>query len=157
MIAIYAGSFDPLTLGHLDIIERSSKLFEKVIVLISISASKQGLFSVDERKKLIEQSLVSKANIKVESHGGLTVDYLKKIENAILIRGIRTHSDFEAEQALAHMNKELRDQAETLLMYSSPQVSHISSRLVREAASLGGDVSKLVPVSVEKALKSKFR
>lgn len=153
--AVYPGSFDPIHLGHLDIIERISKVFDEVVVLIAVSPEKPALFSVEERKSLLTQSLEHLPNVKVDSFEGLTVDYAKKIQAGVLIRGLRAVVDFEYEISMANMNRKLVGDIETMLVFSAPEFYFISSRGVKEVARNKGSVAGLVPVGVEKALSIK--
>lgn len=155
--AVYPGSFDPITMGHVDIIERISKLFEKVVVLIAQSPHKSSLFSIDERKKLIAQSLKHLKNIEVEHFHGLTVDYMKSSRAHVIVRGLRAVVDFEYEMTMANMNKQLAPQIETLLVCARPEYYYISSRGVKEVASHQGETRGMVPECVIKPLQKKFR
>lgn len=150
--AIYPGSFDPITNGHIDIIKRVHKLFDEVVVLISVSDSKNYLFDLEKRKMIAEKALVGLKNVKVEVNSGLTVDYAKKVEAQAIIRGIRAISDFESEMAMANMNRTLDSSIETLVVFSQPNHSFISSRLVKEVLKFGGDLDQLVPEFVKKEL-----
>ena len=156
-IAVYPGSFDPLTNGHIDIIERISKQFDQVIVLISVAPEKQYLFTVEERADLIRKSLTEFKNVVVDSNSALTFEYARKKNANILIRGLRAVADFEYEFSLASMNRKLAPEIETLLMFSRPEFYFISSRSVKEVAKHRGDVSGLVPEPVRKALEGKFK
>lgn len=153
--AVYPGSFDPIHLGHLDIIERISKVFDEVVVLIAASPEKPALFTVEERKTLLTQSLRHLPNLRVDSFEGLTVDYAKKIQAGVLIRGLRAVVDFEYEISMANMNRKLVGEIETMLVFSAPEFYFISSRGVKEVARNKGSVEGLVPAVVEKALRTK--
>jgi pantetheine-phosphate adenylyltransferase len=154
--AIYPGSFDPLTNGHLDIVQRASQLFDEVLMAVVGNPSKSASLSVEVRKMLITQATTGIPNIKVGDFQGLTVDYAK-IENAqILIRGLRAISDFEAELSMAQMNKELFPELETIFLMSKAEYSFISSTTVKEIARLGGDVSQFVPPPVHDYLQEHF-
>jgi pantetheine-phosphate adenylyltransferase len=157
MKAIYPGSFDPITLGHLDIIERSSRMFSIVIVLVAVNSDKRYLFSVEERVKLITQSLTHLPNVEVDTFTGLTVDYARKRNAPTLIRGLRAVSDFEKELQMAHTNKSLWRDLETVFLATSTEYSFLSSSVVKEVARYGGRVSHLVPPNVEEALREKFK
>lgn len=146
-IAIFPGSFDPLTLGHYDLICRASKLFNQIIVLIGVNSSKQNLFSPEARKSMIEQS-ISFSNVRVDFWDGLTVDYLKKNDIKYIVRGIRNTIDFESERSLALMNREVYPKCETIYLQTESKYQHISSSLVREVLKFGKDVSTFVPESV---------
>lgn len=153
-IAVYPGSFDPIHLGHIDIIQRISKVFDQVIVLISESADKKSHFTTADRKKLISESLKGLKNVSVDSHNGLTVDYLKKVKAKTIVRGLRAVVDFEYEMTMANMNKKLAPDIETLLVFASPEYYFISSRGVKEVAQHGGKLSDLVSANVIKALSN---
>ena len=155
-IAVYPGSFDPITLGHVDIINRISPLYAKVIVLVAISSLKSSLFSQDEKKTLLEQSLSHLSNVTVDFYEGLTVDYMKKHKAGVIVRGLRAVADFEYEMTMANMNKKLAPEIETLLICSRPEFYYISSRGVKEVATHQGSLKGLVPEAVEKALLKKF-
>ena len=156
-IAIYPGSFDPITFGHIDIIERAANLFDEVIVSISQNNEKKSLFTDNERVMLIDESIKKWKNVKVDKFTGLLIDHaIDRNANAI-IRGLRALSDFEFEFKMALMNRALMEEISTLFLMPHAKFTHVSSSLVREVASLHGDVSSLVPHHVEDALKKKFR
>lgn len=155
-IAVYPGSFDPITLGHIDIINRISPLYAKVIVLVAISSQKASLFNQQEKKDLLEQSLSHLSNVTVDFYEGLTVDYMKKYKADVIVRGLRAVADFEYEMTMANMNKKLAPEIETLLICSRPEFYYISSRGVKEVATHQGSLKGLVPEVVEKALLKKF-
>jgi pantetheine-phosphate adenylyltransferase len=154
--AIYPGSFDPITVGHVDIIERMSKVFDEVIVLISHSQEKSYLFSADERKQLIEATFAGNPKVKVEIHNGLTVDYVRTQPGGTIVRGLRAVVDFEYELTMASMNKKIAPEVETLLVFASPEYYYISSRGVKEVAKYGGDLVGLVPAHVIGPLQKKL-
>jgi len=153
---VYPGTFDPITNGHLDIIERCSSLFDEVIVAIVEKGSKKTIFSLDERRELIEDSVKSLSNVKVNYFSGLLVDFAQKNNSTSIIRGLRVLSDFEYEFKMALMNRSLNSNVTTLFMMPHQKYTHISSSLIREIASLGGGLSEYVPVAVEAALKKKI-
>jgi pantetheine-phosphate adenylyltransferase len=155
-IAVYPGSFDPITLGHVDIINRISPLYAQVIVLVASSSQKSSLFDQNEKKVLLEQSLAHLKNVKVDFFEGLTVEYMKKNKADVIVRGLRAVADFEYEMTMANMNKKLAPEIETLLICSRPEFYYISSRGVKEVATHGGALQGLVPEAVEKALLKKF-
>ncbi len=148
MLAIYPGSFDPITFGHLDIIERGCKLFDNVVVAVLRNPSKSPLFTVAERIRLIQQSTLHIPNLEVDGFEGLTVHYAKLRQAKVLLRGLRVLSDFEMELQMAHTNKTLSDQIETVFLATSNEYSFLSSSLVKEIARFGGSVDHLVPPHV---------
>lgn len=154
--AIYPGSFDPMTYGHLDIIRRSSKLFDQVIMAVVGNPGKAPLLPVKEREKLILSTLDGLNNVVVSSFQGLTVDFAKENDIKILIRGLRAISDFEVELGMAQTNKELYPELETIFLMSKAEYSFISSSTVKEIVRLGGDVSNFVPKPVNDYLKEHF-
>ncbi|XGC81393.1 pantetheine-phosphate adenylyltransferase [Bdellovibrio bacteriovorus] len=156
-IAVYPGSFDPITMGHVDIINRIAPFYDQVIVLVAQSSQKQSLFTAEERKALIEQSLAHTKNVKVDIFGGLTVDYMKKANAQVIVRGLRAVVDFEYEMTMANMNKKLAPEIETLLVFASPEYYYISSRGVKEIAVNGGALKDLVPEIVISALEKKYK
>lgn len=155
---IYPGTFDPLTNGHLDLIHRASGLFDRVIVGVAANKAKGPIFSPEERMSLVVDSLaaLSLSNVEVETFTGLLVDYVQKRSGHAIIRGLRAVSDFEFEFQLALMNRKLNEHVETIFMMPKESFTFLSSRLVKEIAQLGGDVSKFVPPVVVVALKNKF-
>jgi len=154
--AIYPGSFDPLTHGHLDIIHRASKLFDEVIISVVGNPRKHSLLPVDVRKKLIARAVEGLRGVQVDDFQGLTVSYAKQTRTTILIRGLRAITDFEAELAMAQTNKELFPELETIFLMSKAEYSFISSTMVKEIAQLGGDVSQFVPPVVNDYLREHF-
>ena len=155
--AVYPGTFDPVTNGHLDIIQRGSRLFSKVIVSILRNPDKLPLFSVNERVALIAAAVADLPNVRVDAFDGLLVDYARKQRASVIVRGLRAVSDFELELQMAMMNRRLREDMETVFMMPSESYSYVSSRLVREVVMLGGSVAGLVPAPVAVALAAKFR
>jgi len=150
--AIYPGSFDPITNGHLDLIQRGSRLFGRLIVSILRNETKEPLFSVEERMEMLREVVHVYPNVEVDSFDGLLVDYADAHQATVLLRGIRAISDYEYELQMALMNRRLKPGIETLFMMSNEAYSFISSRLVKEVFSLGGNISGLVPPSVEERL-----
>lgn len=148
MIAIYAGSFDPVTFGHLDIIARASRLFEKVIVVVSTNPNKTPLFAAEKRIEQIRQAVDHLKNIELDCFDGLTVTYAKMKNAQVLLRGLRVLSDFEKELQMAHTNKTLARDLETLFLATSTEYGFLSSSLVKEIAKFGGPVDHLVPQHV---------
>ncbi|WP_033541045.1 pantetheine-phosphate adenylyltransferase [Planococcus sp. CAU13] len=155
-VAVVPGSFDPITMGHLDIIKRASKIFDEVKVVVMNNSSKNPLFNVEERIALIAEVTASIPNVKVESFAGLLIDYAVEVEANAIIRGLRAVSDFEYEMQITSMNRFLNEDIETLFMVSNNQYSFLSSSIVKEVAKYSGNISGLVPEAVEKALKQKF-
>ena len=153
---VYPGTFDPITNGHIDLIERACKLFDHVIVGIARSEKKKPLFSLDERGDLAREALSHLKNVEIKGFDYLLVNFLKDCEGDAVLRGLRAVSDFEYEFQLANMNRALSPAAESIFMTPSEQHSYISSSLVREIASLTGDISPFVPPNVAKALGEKF-
>jgi pantetheine-phosphate adenylyltransferase len=156
-IGIYPGSFDPITNGHLDILERGLQLFEKVIIAIAYNIEKQGLFTIEERKELIRLSVKGNGNVIVDAFQGLLVDYVKRINARFVIRGLRAMSDFEYEFQMASMNRNLNAGMDTVFMMTGKDYFFVSSRTIKEVASFGGPVKGCVPKVVEEALKKKFK
>jgi pantetheine-phosphate adenylyltransferase len=154
--AIYPGSFDPPTNGHLDLIERGSKIFDELVVAILRNSEKTPLFSLGERRRMLEELTSDFKNVSVDTFDGLTVDYAARVKASAVLRGIRALSDYEYELQMALMNRKLRPDLETVFMMPAEQYSYLSSRLVREVARLGGDISGLVPDIVEQRLKEKL-
>ena len=155
--AIYPGSFDPVTNGHLDVIERASRLFDEVIVAVAVNSEKTGLFSFEERVELLRKALAGSANVSVTRFEGLLVDFARAQEAQAVIRGLRAVSDFEFEFQMALMNRKLEPGIETIFLMPKEEYTYLSSRLVKEIARLGGNVSAFVPDSVAAALREKFR
>jgi len=154
--AIYPGSFDPLTNGHLDLIERGSKIFEELIVAILRNSEKDPLFTLPERKEMLQEMVKHYPNVRVDSFDGLLVDYAMKKNAKAVLRGIRAISDYEYELQMALMNRKLQPQLETVFMASGETYSYLSSRLVKEIFRLGGSVRGLVPDLVEKKMREKL-
>jgi len=153
---IYPGSFDPLTNGHLDVIERGSKLFDRIIVAIAINESKNPLFTLAERRELVSRSIQHLKNAEADTFTGLLVDYVEQRSGQAIVRGLRAVSDFEFEFQLALMNRKLNERVETIFMVPKDTYTFLSSRIVKEIARLGGDVSAFVPAHVGEALTRKL-
>jgi pantetheine-phosphate adenylyltransferase len=154
--AIYPGSFDPLTNGHLDLIARASKIFEELTVAILRNAEKEPVFTVPERREMLEQMVQPFPNVRVDVFEGLLVDYAVEKKAKVILRGIRAVSDYEYELQMALMNRKLQPQVETVFMLPAEAYSYLSSRLVKEIFRLGGSVGGLVPELVEQKLREKF-
>jgi pantetheine-phosphate adenylyltransferase len=155
--AVYPGSFDPVTNGHIDLIERSAALFDKVVVAILRNADKTPLFTVEERVEMLKLATRHLENITVTSFTGLLVDYATRIEASVIIRGIRAISDYEYELQMALMNRRLSNTIETVFMLPAEAYSYLSSRLIKEIVQLGGSIDGLVPEDVQKRLTCKFK
>ena len=156
VIAIYPGSFDPPTNGHLDLIDRGSKIFDELIVAILRNPDKNPLFSLGERRAMLEALTADFKNVQVDVFDGLTVDYAARVKASAVLRGIRALSDYEYELQMAMMNRKLQPDLETVFMMPAEQYSYLSSRLVREVAKLGGSIQGLVPEMVERRLREKL-
>lgn len=156
-IAVYPGSFDPVTTGHLDIIERISKIFDHVIVLTAESKQKNYLFTVEERASFLKQALVHMTNVEVDLFSGLTVDYMHKRKAHVIVRGLRAVADFEYEGTLANMNYRLAPEIETFMIFSRPEYYFISSRAVKEVGRNGGNLKGLVPDFIIPDIVKKLR
>lgn len=154
-LAVYPGSFDPLTNGHVDIITRGARLFDRIIVAILVNAEKSPLFTMAERVEIARAVFKSHANVEVDTFEGLLVDYVARRQANVIVRGLRAVSDFEYEFQMALMNRELASTIETVFMMPAVQYSYISSRLIKEVFSLGGRVHGLVPDMVEARLREK--
>ena len=154
--AVYPGSFDPITNGHLDVIQRAAKLFDKIIVAVAINEAKTPLFTMRERINLVSSSVSSMPNVEVDTFTGLLIDYVDARGGEAVVRGLRAVSDFEFEFQLALMNRKLNGRIETIFMMPKETYTFLSSRMVKEIARLGGDISGFVPAQVAEALKKKF-
>lgn len=155
--AIYPGSFDPFTNGHLDVVQRAAKLFDRVIVAVAANDSKNPLFTKEERVALVRQSVARLPNVKADAFDGLLVEYVAAKKAQAIVRGLRAVSDFEFEFQLALMNRKLDENIETIFMMPKDTYTFLSSRIVKEIARLGGDVSSFVPPNVQAALKKKLK
>ncbi len=156
VIAVYPGTFDPLTYGHMDIIERAATLVSKLIVGIYENPSKQPLFSLEQRVSLVEEAITELSNVRVKAFKGLTVDFIREVGGKVMIRGLRANSDFEREFEMALMNRKLAPDIELLCLMTSSQYQFLSSSLIKEVAKLGGCLEGMVPPHVAVALKEKF-
>ena len=155
-MAVYPGTFDPLTLGHVDVVHRAARLFERLILAVAVSARKDTLFSIEERMAMARSLAETMPNVEAVEFNGLLVDYVRQIGARVIIRGLRAFSDFEYEFQMALTNRKMAPDVEVLFMMPRESYSYISSSVVREIASLGGDTSKFVPPFVYTALKKKF-
>ncbi len=154
-IAVYPGSFDPLTNGHVDIVSRGARLFDRIVVAILVNAEKAPLFSMDERVEIARKVFAPFANVEVDTFDGLLVDYVERRQAQVIVRGLRAVSDFEFEFQMALMNQHLRPSIETVFMMPAEKYTYLSSRLIKEVFSLGGRVNGLVPDLVEERLRDK--
>ncbi len=156
VVAVYPGTFDPLTYGHMDIIERAAGLFGKLVVGIYENPSKQPLFPLDQRVELVKEAVGGSSNVHVKAFKGLTVDFIRQIGGRVMIRGLRANSDFEREFEMALMNRKLAPDIELLCLMTSSQYQFLSSSLIKEVAKLGGCLEGMVPDHVAAALREKF-
>jgi pantetheine-phosphate adenylyltransferase len=156
-IAIYPGSFDPLTNGHLDVVQRAAKLFDRVIVAVAKNESKNPLFTLEEREVLVKEAVAHLPNVRTDSFDGLLVEYAAARKARVIVRGLRAVSDFEFEFQLALMNRKLDEHIEAIFMMPKDTYTFLSSRIVKEIARLGGDVSSFVPAHVQAALLKKLK
>ena len=156
-LAVYPGSFDPLTNGHVDIIERGARLFDRIVVAILVNGEKDPLFAADERKEIAVDVFGRFSNVEVETFDGLLVDYAARKEADVIVRGLRAISDFEYEMQMALMNRRLNRMIETVFMMPDERYTYLSSRLVKEVYALGGTITGLVPEMVETRLASKIQ
>ena len=155
-IGVYPGTFDPITNGHMDIIKRASKLFDKLIVGVLINTNKKPIFTAEERVELIKESCYSLDNIEVDCFSGLLIDFVKNKKANTIVRGLRAVSDFEYEFQMALMNRKLDENVETVFMMTSSKYSYLSSSLIKEVAKFGGCIKGLIPENVEKEMFEKF-
>ena len=156
-VAVYPGSFDPLTNGHVDIIRRGARLFDRIVVAILVNAAKQSLFSVDERVAIIREVFKGEPNVDVDTFDGLLVHYVRRKNAHVIVRGLRAVADFEYEMQMALMNRHLAPGVETVFMMPAEQYTYVSSRLIKEIAALGGSLTGLVPPTVEARLVRRRR
>jgi pantetheine-phosphate adenylyltransferase len=154
-VAVYPGSFDPPTNGHVDIVSRGAHLFDRIIVAILMNADKRPLFSVEERVAMLRDVFAGQASVEIDTFDGLLVDYARRRQASVIVRGLRAVADFEYEMQMALMNRHLSPAIETIFMMPAEEYTYVSSRLVKEVAALGGSVSGLVPQVVEQRLASR--
>ncbi|NLJ16627.1 MAG: pantetheine-phosphate adenylyltransferase [Clostridiales bacterium] len=155
--AIYPGSFDPVTNGHLDIISRATKLFDKVIVLVSVNPIKPSSFSIQERKELLIKATSSLENVEIDSYDGLLIDYFNQKKADVIIKGLRAMSDFEYEFQMAMANKKLQGEAETIFLTASSENTFLSSSMVKQIAMFNGDISAFVPNCIHEQIKLRLK
>jgi pantetheine-phosphate adenylyltransferase len=156
-VAVYPGTFDPITNGHVDIVRRALALFDHVIVAVADNMRKAPLFSLEERTQMIRDSIGEAARFEVDSFSGLLVDYAKRRQARVIIRGLRAIADFEYEFQLAHMNRHLAPSVETVFLMTSEESFYVSSSLVKEVATMGGDITRIAPPAVVEAFKRKLK
>lgn len=156
-VAVYTGSFDPLTLGHLDIIARAAKLFDRLIIAIGEARGKSTLFSIDERLTMLRESCEHLSNVETTSFAGLAVDFANQVGASALVRGLRSGADYTYEVTMAQMNRSLRPNLETIFLPTSPALSHISSTLAKEIAGHGGNAELLCPPAIAERLRAKLK
>ena len=155
VLAVYPGSFDPITMGHVDIIQRGSRLFDRIVVAVLINADKSPLFTFAERVDIAREVFRDRANVEVDTFDGLLVDYARRRDAKVIVRGLRAVSDFEYEMQMALMNRRLSPDVETVFMMPAEPYTYVSSRLVKEVVALGGSVKGIVPDIVERRLREK--
>ncbi|WP_027714132.1 pantetheine-phosphate adenylyltransferase [Desulfuromonas sp. TF] len=155
-IAVYPGSFDPITYGHLDIIDRGLEVFDELVVAVARNSEKKGLFSIEERLEMLRRTVGDKPRLRVDTFEGLLVEYVARQGSRVILRGLRAVSDFEYEFQIAQMNHTVQEQVETLFMMTSVPFGYLSSSIVKEVASLKGPIDTFVPPAVKEALEKKF-
>lgn len=155
-VGVYPGSFDPITKGHLDLIERAVSKFDKVIVAVLININKKGMFSIEERVNLIEKCVAKYNNVEVKSFNGLLIDFVRKEKADVIIKGLRSVTDFEYEFQMALMNRELANEVETVFMVTSPNYSYISSSAIKQVASFNGEIKNFVPKEIVEDLEERI-
>lgn len=155
--AVYPGTFDPLTKGHLDIIERAAALFDELVIGVLFNSAKTPLFSAEERVKMLEKATVGIPNVRVLAFGGLSVDFARSCGAKVIVRGLRLITDFEYELQMAQTNRKLAPDVDTTFLYTALQYSYLSSTTVKEVAAFGGDISEFVPAFIEEAIRQKLQ
>ena len=155
-VGVYPGSFDAITKGHLDLIERAASKFDKVIVAVLININKKGMFSIEERVNLIEKCVAKYNNVEVKSFNGLLIDFVRKEKADVIIKGLRSVTDFEYEFQMALMNRELANEVETVFMVTSPNYSYISSSAIKQVASFSGEIKNFVPKEIVEDLEERI-
>lgn len=156
-LCVYPGSFDPVTLGHVDIIERAATLYPQVVVALLNNPEKRGTFTVEQRQAMLCKACAHLPNVRIDSFGGLLVDYMHKLGAGIVLRGLRAVTDFESEFQMAQVNRQIAPEVETLFLMTSPNHAYISSSAVRQIAAFGGDISTLVPEAILEDIYSVYR
>jgi pantetheine-phosphate adenylyltransferase len=157
LVAVYPGTFDPITNGHVDIVRRALNLFDRVVVAVAENLRKAPLFSLEERSQMIRASIGDDSRVEVDSFTGLLVDYAKRRQARVIIRGLRAIADFEYEFQFAHMNRHLAPSVETVFLMTSEESFYVSSSLVKEVATMGGDITRVAPPAVVEAFKRKLK
>ncbi len=157
VLAVYAGTFDPVTKGHTDVVERAAAMFDRLIVGVFDTPSKTVLFSTEERMRFLQRTVQKISNVEVRSYGGLTVDFAHELGATAMVRGLRSITDLDYEAAMVMMNRRLRPNIDTIFLYTSLEYQFVSSSLIKEVARYGGDITDLVPQHVAAALQQKFR
>ncbi|MBU7563298.1 pantetheine-phosphate adenylyltransferase [Pediococcus ethanolidurans] len=156
-IAVFPGSFDPLTNGHLNIIKRASRLFDELVIAVAVNTSKSALFSSEEKVQLIDEAVKDLTNVRVITVQGLTVDLFKELKATTLVRGLRDEEDYRYERQIAEMNHQLENSVETVFLMARPQDTYVASSIIKEIAKMHGDISKFVPQNVVQPLTDKFK
>ena len=155
-VAVYPGSFDPITLGHLDVIQRGARIFDQLVVAVAVSSRKDALFTIDERVEMIAHTAADIPNVRVESFDGLAVEYVRSLNANVILRGIRTVGDFEYEFQMALTNRQLSRDVETVFVMSGQEFSYFQASTIKEVVALGGSAASFVPEYVEKRLRRKL-
>ena len=156
-LCVYPGSFDPVTLGHVDLIERAAGLFDEVVVAVLNNPEKNGTFTTERRLEMLTKACAHLPNVRIDSFGGLLVDYMRTLHAEIVLRGLRAVTDFENEFQMAQVNRQIAPEIETLFLMTSPNFAYISSSAVRQIAAFGGDISTLVPACIMEEIRQAYR